>query len=111
MKINDVLECFNKALSLKRNEVSTEAKGHFVAYSNIRNLIGPYKEFFTQIVYVNPITTETKYICNNVITERCSKDSEDIMLIKNEKATLEKFIYLMLQPDIWKEIIRGKYGD
>lgn len=111
MKINDVLECFNKALTVDRENQNRENKGHFVAYSNIRKSMGPYREFFTQIVYVNPVTTETKYICNNKLMERCCKDEESIKLETNEKKALEKFIYLMQQPEVWNKVIQGKYGD
>ena len=111
MKINDVLECFNKALTIDRENQNRENKGHFVAYSNIRKSMGPYREFFTQIVYVNPITTETKYICNSTSMERCPREGEPTMLINNEKKALEKFIYLMHQPDVWNRVIQGKYGD
>lgn len=91
MKINDVLECYNKAL----DECGNPDKKHFVAHSTVEKKIGPVKEVTTFITLCNPTTGKNECIVKTTNTE-CSigEESKEKLIEKTEKEALVEFIIM-----------------
>lgn len=109
MKINDILESYNKAIDKIRKDKGITENGHLMAFTDVRKSMGPYKEFRTDILYISSDRNNT-YVCNHVSMERCLKDEEQKFVEKNELIVLEKLFTLLYNKFIWNQLIEGTYG-
>lgn len=110
MRINEVLECANKAIDEIRNKKNINARGHFVSTTEIQKAMGPYKQCATRIVYVNLDKHSTSAFCGASIMERCLSENEEKMIKKVETQALTQFFIYQHMEDIWEQIIKGEYG-
>src|SRR5574344_2197538 len=62
MKINEILECFNKVLDIRGNP----GKIHFVAYSSLEKKIGTIKQVTTVITLCDPQKGNTEFVKNSM---------------------------------------------
>lgn len=87
MKINEILECFNKVLDQHGNP----DKVHYVAYDNIERRIGAVKTASTIITLVGPKGTKEEII-REEYTSNMPKEYENALLEETERMALVKFI-------------------
>lgn len=91
MKINSVLECFNKVLDERGNP----DKKHFVAHSTIEKKIGPIKEVTTFITLCNSTTGKNECIVKQVNTgASITEEAKEKLIEETEKKALVEFIML-----------------
>ena len=87
MKINDILECFNKALDANGNP-----KGiHYVAHSTWERRIGAVKSAFTIITLCDP-KEGTKEIVKAEYTTRIPSGQEEALVEETQRRALVEFI-------------------
>ena len=87
MKINDILECFNKALDANGNP-----KGiHYVAHSTWERRIGAVKSAFTIITLCDP-KEGTKEIVKSEYTTRIPSGQEEALVEETQRRALVEFI-------------------
>lgn len=110
MKINNVLEAINRALDEERIKRSLDIKGHFTSTMNIKKSMGPYKQCYINIVYVNPTTKEVKNFCEGTYMERVLVDRVEDFIDIAEQYALTKFFIRCHEPNLWEDIIKGEYG-
>lgn len=110
MRINEVLECANKAIDEIRNKKNINARGHFVSTTEIQKAMGPYKQCVTRIVYVNLDKHSTNTFCGASIMERCLSENEEKMIKKVETQALTQFFIYQHMENVWEQIIKGEYG-
>lgn len=90
MRINNVLECFNKVLESKRPKENK----HVVAYSNWKQKMGPFKEATTVISIIDPTVMKSdKLVVVNTV-DRVYAGEEELFIEKNEEKALIEFIKL-----------------
>ena len=113
MKINDVLESYNKALEEYRWNRGLSTEGHFVSSTVIKKngSMGPFRECDVEIIYVDISNNGCKNIaiCGAVCKERCTVDQEEALINKTELTALAK-LFLYLHEGVWGKIARGEYG-
>lgn len=80
MTINDIIDCFNKALNT-----------HYVVYSNIERKIGAIKEASTIITKINK-DLKTEEVIRESCTASIIKDKEPLLIEESQKKALIKFI-------------------
>ena len=88
MKINDILECFNKALDLAGNP----EKIHYVAHSVIEKKIGPVKQATTIITLCDQANNTRKDIVEKSYTTSIPTGHEEVLKEETEKRALIEFI-------------------
>lgn len=110
MRINEVLECANKAIDEIRKKESINAKGHFVSTTEIKKAMGPYKQCVVGIVYINLDKHSTYAFCGASIMERCLSENEEKIIKKAEAQALTQFFMYQHMENIWEQIIKGEYG-
>lgn len=92
MRINEVLECYNKAALNK--------KGHYLAICNIIKLIGPFKQCNMKILFADYKTQSTSLVCEKKMVQRCNKGEEDSLIKEVSKEILIDFFNLTLNNEI-----------
>lgn len=110
MRINEVLECANKAIDEIRKKENIDAKGHFVSTTEIRKAMGPYKQCIVEIMYINLDRHNTHAFCGASIMERCLSENEEKIIKKAETQALTQFFVYQHTDSIWEQIIKGEYG-
>lgn len=91
MKINEVLECFNRALDIKGNP-----KGiHYVARTTIEKKIGTCKQATTTITLCDP-QAEPKDIISVSGIMSVPTGQEDVLMENMQKKALTEFIIRLL---------------
>lgn len=109
MKINEVLEAYNKVIDTLREEKGIKAKGHFVAVTNIKKSMGPYKQFYVHILYCD-VTKNINYpFAGAQLMERCPAGQEEEILNKCELAALKSFFLYCQQEGILDKVIHNTY--
>ena len=111
MRINEVLECANKAIDGIRKKENITAKGHFVATTEVKKAMGPYKQCIVGVLYINLDKRSTHAFCGASIMERCLSENEEKIIKKAEIGALTQFFLYQHEPDIWEQVIRGDYGN
>lgn len=110
MKINDVLECYNAALDNERIHRELNVKGHFVSTMEIKKSMGPYKQAFINIIYIDIDHKTNRQFVSSSWMERALIDDINKFTETAEKQALIKFIIACNENDVWKKVIEGKYG-
>lgn len=95
MKINDVLECINRALEDERRAKGIEAIGHFVCHSNYAKRIGTIKEFQTFIDFVNYKTGCSHRVTSYFHVENCLQDKVEEIKERIALKVLKEFFLLL----------------
>ena len=88
MKINDVLECFNKVIDINGNP----NKIHYVAHSTIDKLIGQVKKATTIITLCNLSNEDRKEIIKEEYTATIPTGYESALIEESERRALLEFI-------------------
>lgn len=88
MKINDILECFNKALDLKGNP----KRIHYVAHSVIERKIGSIKQATTIITLCDQLDNTRTDIIKESYTTSMPAGQEEVLKEETERRALIKFI-------------------
>lgn len=108
MKINQILESFNKALDAIRFTRGIKVNGHFNAVSTVKKSMGPYKTYRIVIDYVNLDNHENYPFCNNTYTDVCYTGEENKL---EEQCTAEILVTFFIRWEKFKEaVIIGDYG-
>lgn len=110
MKIDDVLECLNKTLDELRAKRSITTKGHFVSTMNIKKSMGPYKQCYITIIYVNLDSKINTPISEGTYMERVLVDRVEEFIGVAERYALTKLFIKLNEPNLWENIIIGEYG-
>lgn len=87
MKINEVLECFNKALDIKGNP----KKIHYVSHSTWERKIGTVKSATTTITLHDP-KGGNKEIIKAEYTTNIPSGHEDALIEETQRRALTEFI-------------------
>lgn len=87
MKINDILECFNKALDANGNP----KRIHYVAHSSWERKIGAVKSASTIITLCDP-QEGTKDIITSTYTTNIPTGQEEVLLEETQRRALIEFI-------------------
>lgn len=88
MKINDILECFNKVLDLK----AATSHMHYVAHSTIEKKMGPVKKATTIITLCDHATGVNKDIISESYTTTMPSGQENVLIEETERRALTNFI-------------------
>ena len=104
MKINEVLECINKVSDSKRENTH----GHLIAVTEIKKSMGPYRQAYTHIYYIDLDKKDKYEYCTASIMDRCTKDKEDKLKERCEKEALIKLFSLITVKDNWEKLITGE---
>lgn len=87
MKINDILECFNKALDYKGNP----KRIHYIAHSILEKKIGAIKSATTIISLYDP-KEGTKEVVKSEYTTAIPKGHEEALVEETQRRALTEFI-------------------
>lgn len=87
MKINDVLECFNKALDAKGNP----KRVHYVAHSTWERKMGTVKSAHTIITLIDP-QAGTKEIVHTEYTASIPTGQEEALIEESQRRALTEFV-------------------
>lgn len=87
MKINDVLECFNKALDAKGNP----KRIHYVAHSTWERKMGTVKSAHTIITLIDP-QAGTKEIVHIEYTASIPTGQEEALIEESQRRALTEFV-------------------
>lgn len=110
MKINDILDCVNGVLESERVIRNLDVRGHFVATIEVKRSMGPYKQAYVNIIYVDTANKTSFPFVTSSTMERALIDHMDVFLETASKHALVKFIYMCHEKDNWEKLIEGKYG-
>lgn len=111
MKLNDVLDCFNTAIEGERVTRNLNVKGHLVSAIEIRKSMGPYKQSYIYINYVDRETGNNYRVLTDTFMDRVPTDELDAFIMKSEKQALLKLIVILRDNDMWNSIVNGTYKD
>lgn len=87
MKINDILECFNKALDATNNP----KKIHYVAHSTWERKMGAVKSASTTITLYDP-QEGPKEIVKSEYTTNIPNGCEEVLIEETQRRALTEFI-------------------
>lgn len=87
MKINDILECFNKALDAKGNP----KRIHYVAHSTWERKMGTVKSAHTIITLIDP-KADTKEIVHAEYTASIPTGQEEALIEESQRRALTEFV-------------------
>lgn len=110
MKIDDVLECLNKTLDELRAKRGITTKGHFVSTMNIKKSMGPYKQCYITIIYVNLDSKINTPVSEGTYMERVLVDRVEEFISVAERYALTKLFIKLNEPNLWENITIGEYG-
>ena len=109
MKINEVLEAYNKAIDCLREEKSIADKGHLIAVEDVKKSMGPYKQFYVSILYHNGTSKVNYPVAGAQLMERCPAGTEEQALERCELAALSKFFQYCTDQEILNSIVNNTY--
>lgn len=98
MKINDVIECVNKALDKERKAKLIEARGHFVFHINYERMIGSVKKFKATIEFISYGIGDNgvpKTVCGVSYVTDCPVESIEQVKDRITLMLLDNFFYLL----------------
>lgn len=110
MKFNDILDSVNTALEGERVIKDLFVRGHLVSTMEIKKLMGPYKQSYIKIVYVNLDESKNIEFLTSTYMGKAPVDKMDEFILESEKRALLKLIITLHTPGIWQSLIEGKYG-
>lgn len=87
MKINDILECFNKVLDYKGNP----ERAHYIAHSILDRKIGTVKSASAIITFYDPIKGPEE-VCRAECTDSIASGHEGELIEQAQKEALIEFI-------------------
>lgn len=111
MKFNDVLDCFNTAIEGERIIKDLNVKGHLVGVTEVKKYIGPYRQSYVYINYVNRDTGENSRLVTATLMDRVTVNQVEDFILKSEKQAILKLIITLQDQKIWSAIINGTYKD
>lgn len=109
MKINEVLEAYNKAIDNIREEKNITAKGHFISIADIKKSMGPYKQIYVTILYHDGVKNVNYPFAGAQLMDRCPIDKEETMLKQCELAALTKFFLYCHNEEVFNSIVDNTY--
>ena len=87
MKINDVLECFNKVIDTTDNP----NKVHYVAHSSWERKIGTVKSAYT-IISICSLNEKPREIIKSEYTTTMPNGQEEVLIEETQRRALTEFI-------------------
>ncbi len=87
MKINDVIECFNKAL----DDIGNPNNAHYIVHSKWERKMGAIKSASTIITLYDP-KEGTKEIVKSEYTTRIPSGQEEALIEETQRRALVEFI-------------------
>lgn len=111
MKFNDVLDCFNTAIEGERIIKDLNVKGHLVGVTEVKKSMGPYRQSYVYINYVNRDTGENSRLVTATLMDRVTVNQVEDFILKSEKQAILKLIITLQDQKIWHAIINGTYKD
>ena len=111
MKFNDVLDCFNTAIEGERIIKDLNIKGHLVGVTEVKKSMGPYRQSYVYINYVNRDTGENFRLVTATLMDRVTVNQVEDFILKSEKQAILKLIITLQDQKIWSAIINGTYKD
>lgn len=109
MKINEVLESYNKFLETYREAHNNNCKGHFIALTAIKKSMGPWKEFHVNIYYIGSNKERYPFISSSTM-EKCLKEKEEQCIDKLSLNALQCFFHRLYADNIFNSIVEDSYG-
>lgn len=110
MKFNDILDSVNTAIEGERVIRDLFVRGHLVSTMEIKKSMGPYKQSYIRIVYVNLDTNTNFEFLTCTYMGKAPVDKIDEFIFEAEKNALLKLIITLHDKDIWQALIEGRYG-
>lgn len=111
MKFNDILDCFNTAIEGERVIKDLHIKGHLVGVTEVKKSMGPYRQCYVYVNYVDRATGENFKLINATIMDRVTANQVEELILKTEKQALLKLFITLQDQKIWSAIINGTYKD
>lgn len=109
MKINEVLESYNKFLETYREAHDINCKGHFIALTAIIKSMGPWKEFRINIYYIDSNKEKYPFISSSTM-EKCPKEKEEQCIDKLSLNALQCFFHHLYADNVFNSIVKDSYG-
>lgn len=110
MKFSDILDAVNTALEGERVMKDLFVRGHLVSTMEIKKSMGPYKQSYIKVIYVNLDTNENYDFLTSTYMDKAPVDKMDEFILNSEKNALLKLVVTLHTPGIWQSLIEGKYG-
>lgn len=110
MKFNDILDAVNTALEGERVMKDLFVRGHLVSTMEIKKSMGPYKQSYIKVIYVNLDNNKNYDLLTSTYMDKAPVDKMDEFILKAEKNALLKLFITLHTPSIWQSLIEGKYG-
>lgn len=110
MRFNDILNEINKVIEALRVTRELYIKGHLVSTMQIHKSMGPYKQFYLYIDYIDTDNNQSYRLLTNSLMAKAPSDKLEEIKIELEKSSLFKLITLLHDSNVWESIIEGKYG-
>ena len=110
MKINDIIECINQTLDIRRNTLKIKSKAFFTIRKAIERKMGPIKVFHTYIEFQNEGKTYPVYKSSNI--ERVIEGQESDIWNRIDKETVKALMNIMLYGVgiySWDKFVTGEY--
>lgn len=107
MKLNDVLEAFNKALDIERKEGGI---GHFISTLKSKKLMGNYREYTLNIYYVNKEKDTIPFVTGRKIEQLIVP--EDFIITAIEVEALCTFFSAIRKGGdaLYNQLVTGSYN-
>lgn len=109
MKFNDVLDCFNTAIEGERVIKDLYVKGHLVGVTEVKKSMGPYRQCYVYVNYVDRNTGENFRLVTATLMDRVTVNQVEDFITKAEKQAIIKLIVTLQDKEIWSAIINGVY--
>lgn len=109
MRVNDVLESFNKTIEEERHRTGVKNKGHFISVITIEKAMGPYKKYHVVIFYIDTDNKKNIEFISKYYTHKVNKGKEDSIQKIVECEVLTAFFSKIIK--YLEDIIKGEYGD
>lgn len=106
MKLNDVLEAFNKSLDIERKEGGV---GHFISVEKSKKLLGNYREFTVIIYYVNSNKDTIPFVVGRRVEQLVVP--EEVIIANIEVEALCTFFSAIKQggDSLYNQLVTGSY--
>lgn len=109
MRINDVLESFNKTIEEERHRTGIKNRGHFISVTTIEKAMGPYKKYHVVIFYVDIDKGENIEFISKYYTHKVPKGKEESIQKIVDCDILTAFFTKVIK--VTEDVIKGRYGD
>lgn len=113
MKINDIMECANKALEAIRQIRGIDCNHFFTARRELARKMGPIKEFTLRIEYIKPNEKTIAVITKKHTQKALEGQEENDVWEMVEKDCLSGFFALITMgkgPLSWDKFVTGEYN-